>query len=424
MATATTRQDSLFFTHELPNGLQMLGQLMPDVQSTAAVFYVRTGTRDEQADEMGVSHFLEHMAFRRTQKLTGEEVDRAFEEMGADHNAGTSREMTFYWAKVLSENVSWAIDVLADLTHPVLDSTDFDQERPVILEEIARYEDIPTHILVSRFLQDYCHDHPLAYETLGTPATIKALTVEQMREYWRRRYGTQNMLFSIAGSFDWESVVQQLETLTAGWEEGETGRDLAAIPFFPAVRVYTMDKFAQEQVLVGMPTVSARDPRYFAAAVLSMILGDDTGSRLYWSVNQPGLAESATAQIMDFEDNGVLLVHVATEPSLAARALRAVQEQLAGLQQLDIEQAEVDRAKAKLNSSVVIGGESTNERVMSLIRSWLTEGRLETLEEIRQKIDAVTLDDLYNLLREFPVYPNQVITAVGPVSEREITQVL
>lgn len=424
MATTGTEPDTHFYTHRLPNGLQVLGQYMADVHSAAAVFYVQTGTRDERAEEMGVSHFLEHMAFRRTRNLRGEEIDRAFEEMGADHNAATGREMTFYWARVLSENVSQAIDVLAELTHPLLDADDFNQERPVILEEIARYNDIPSHILVSTFMQDFYGDHPLSFETLGTPGTIRALTVEQMREYWSRRYGAQNILFSIAGRFDWESVLQQLEALSSGWDAGESGRELNSTRFSPKLTVQRTEKFNQEQVLLGTPTVSSKDPRYFTAAVLSMVLGDDTGSRLYWSVNQPGLAESATAQMMDFEDNGVFLVHLATEPGLAAGALREVQSQLERLQRFDVDEAELDRAKAKLNSSVVIGGESTNERVMSLIRSWRAEGRLETLEEIRQNIDAVTLEDLSALLRDFPVFPHQVITAVGPVVEEEIKSAL
>jgi predicted Zn-dependent peptidase len=215
--------------------------------------------------------------------------------------------------------------------------------------------------------------------------------------------------------------VEQLETLTAPWKQGETGRKLSRAPFAPGLHVYQEQKFVQEQLAIGTPSVSRADPRYFAAAVLATILGDSTGSRLFWALQQTGLAESATAQIMDFEDNGLMLVHVGTEPSKAAEALRVARAELARLQNFDVQQDELDRAKAKLNSSVIIGGESTNERVMSLIRSWLTEGRLQTLEEIRQKIEAVTLDDLRNLLQDFPVSPEQVITAVGPLSEADLT---
>jgi predicted Zn-dependent peptidase len=422
MATAVTRQDSRFFTSELKNGLQLVGQQIPGVQSAAAVFWVRTGTRDEADEQMGVSHFLEHMAFRRTAHRTGEDVDREFEEMGADHNAGTWLEMTFYWARVLGENAGWAIEVLADLTHPSLEAEDFEQERNVILEEIARYEDQPTHVLLANFLRDYFRQHPLSRETLGTPETIKALTVEQMREYWRKRYGTRNMIFAIAGNFDWETVAQEVETLTRDWEPGETGRVLSTIPFEPAFHIEQQGKFVQEQLAIGTPSVPRSDPRYYAAALLATILGDDTGSRLFWALHQTGLAESASSSVMEFEDNGLMLTHIATEPGLAVDALRAAEAELKRLQEFDIEQDELDRAKAKLNSSVIIGGESTNERVMSLIRSWLTYGKLETLEEIRQKIEAVTLDDLRELVRVFPLWPNQVISGIGPLGAEELRQ--
>lgn len=419
MAITVTRQDSTFHTHVLPNGLQLIGQTIPGVQSTAVIFWVCTGTRDEVIEEMGVSHFLEHMAFRRTKKYSGGEVDRAWEEMGADHNAATSWEMTFYWARVLRENTDWAIDVLSELTRPVLDPQDFDQERNVILEEIARYEDQPVHVLFSHFMRDFYGEYPLSWETLGTTETIRNLDVEQMRAYWQRRYGAKNVIFSIAGAFDWEAVKATVERLTADWEPGEIGRTLGKPEFVPKANVYQREKFVQQHIAIGTPLVSRSDPRYYAAALISTILGDETGSRLYWAVYQPGLADSATAQAMEFEDTGMLLIHIGTEPSKAAEALEVTQRELERLQRFDVEEAELERAKAKLNSSVVIGGESTNDRVMGLISSWLTQGRLESLEEVREKIDQVTLDDMRELLQAQPIWPNQVITAVGPLSAAE-----
>jgi predicted Zn-dependent peptidase len=398
----------------------MLGQKIPGVQSAASVFYVNTGTRDEREEEMGISHFLEHMAFKRTQHYTGEEIDRRFEELGAEHNAGTWKEMTFYWARVLGENAPKAIDLLAELTHPVLDSEDFDAERKVILEEIARYEDMPSHLLLDLFMHDYFGTHPLAWETLGTAESIEALTIEQMRRYWETRYGTRNIIFAIAGNFDWDATVVQVERLSRDWKEGQSGRRVLPAEFQHGFHVHQYEKFVQEQIAIGFPSVANSDPRAYTAAVLSVILGDETGSRLFWSLYQPGLAESATAQVFDFDDNGVFWVHVGTEPGQAQEALNVALGELERLQAFDIEQAELDRAKAKLNSSVIIGGESTNERVMGLINSWLTRGRLETLEEIRQKIEAVTLDDLRSYLEEFPVWPNHVVTAVGPLGPGDL----
>jgi predicted Zn-dependent peptidase len=370
---------------------------------------------------MGVSHFLEHMAFRRTPRFTGSEIDRAFEEMGADHNAATWLEMTFYWMRVLSENLEPAIDLLSDLTQPVLDAEDFDQERRVILEEIARADDQPAHVLVDHFMPDFFGNHPLSRETLGTAETIGALTVEQMREYWIQRYGTKNIIFSIAGRFEWDAVVQQLESLTSGWHTGDGARALSPAPFRPGFQRHRYEKFVQQQIAIGVPSVSRNDPRYYAASLLATILGDDTGSRLFWALNHTGLEETAVAQVWEFDDNGLMFVHIATEPSRAQEALEAALSELRRLQDFDVQQDELERAKAKLNSSVIIGGESTNERVMGLIGSWLTLGKLETLEEIREKIEAVTLDDLRNLLQDLPVWPHQVITTVGPLKPEELT---
>lgn len=420
MEATVTTGDSTLYAHQLPNGLQMLGQLMPDVESAAAIFWVNTGTRDEQPREMGVSHFLEHMAFKRTKHYTSQQIDRLFEQLGADHNAATSREMTFYWVRVLRESVGPSIEILSELTHPVLDKEDFDQERNVILEEIARSEDQPIHVLFTKFLHDYFGDHQLALEILGTPETINGLDVEEMRAYWSRRYGTNNIIFAIAGTFDWDEIVREIEALSRDWQPGEAGRDLRRAPFRPGLHVERREQFAQEQVAIAVPSVDRTDRRYYAAAVLATILGDDRGSRLYWSVYQTGLAETVTAEAMEFEDNGIMFVHMATEPKLAVQAIRTIREQMSKIQTVDIEPGELQRAKTKLKASVIIGGESTNDRVMGLINSWLTVGRLETLEEMRDKIDAVTLDDIRALVEEFPLAPDQLITAVGPLTDEEL----
>ncbi|MGH2443730.1 MAG: M16 family metallopeptidase, partial [Chloroflexota bacterium] len=261
-----------------------------------------------------------------------------------------------------------------------------------------------------------------AWETLGTPETIKALTIDQMREYWNTRYGARNIIFAIAGNIDWEQVKGAIEGLTKDWQLGETGRKEQPVDFRPSFNVYHREQFVQEQMGIGVPSVANRDPRYFAARVLATVLGDDTGSRLYWALYQEGLAETANAQVFDFDDSGMLYVHLTTEPALAQRALEATEFELKRIQGFDVEQDELDRAKAKLVSSVIIGGESTNERVMELISSWLTHARLETLEEIREKFEAVTLADLRDYLQAFPVWPSQVISAAGPLASDALQQ--
>jgi predicted Zn-dependent peptidase len=271
-------------------------------------------------------------------------------------------------------------------------------------------------VLMREFMQRYFGSSPLSWETLGTPETIRALTVEQMREYWRIRYGTENMVFAVAGNFDWDSIVAQVGTLTADWERGVSGRATARAPFTPSSTFIQRDTFAQEQITIGVPSIDRSDERTYVAHVLATILGDDTGSRLFWALHDTGLAESASAQVMPFEDDGVFLVYLATDPAHLDEVLDRTQAELRRVQEFDIQEDELERAKAKLISSVVIGGESNNSRAMALIHSWLDHGRLDTLEDVRRKIEAVSLTDLEALVQEYPLWPNQVLTALGPVS--------
>lgn len=418
--TPSSRLDTTLYSHRLPNGLQMLGQYMPGVESATAVFWVRTGARDELDEQAGVSHFLEHMAFKRTKTRTYADINREFQEMGAENNAFTWVEMTAFWARVLHENLAWAIDVLTELTHPVLDAADFEQERHVILEEIALYQDRPFFLLIEHFLQDFFKDQPLGHSTLGTPDTIGRLTVADMRSYWARRYGASNILFSVAGNFEWDQVVDQLSSLTGDWETGTNGREQAPAHYAPRIDIMENARWQQEHIAIGMPSIARDDPRRYVAAVLATALGDDTGSRLFWAVQQTGLAQDVSAQAMAFAAAGTLLVTASTDPGKAVETLQVIQRELETLQRENITEDELERAKIKLATAVVIGGESNRERAMALIESWLSEGRLRTLADVQAGIDSVTREDIRNLLDDFPLTDTQVLTALGPLSRSKI----
>jgi predicted Zn-dependent peptidase len=418
--TTNSRLESTVLETRLPNGLQVLGQQIPGVESAAAMFWVKTGARDEDDKLAGVSHFLEHMAFKRTATRTYEEINRQFEEMGAENNAFTSLEMTAFHARVLGDRIHDAIDLLADLTRPVLDKDDFDQERNVILEEIARHNDQPYSLMFDEFFKTFFSGQPLGHSTLGTPETISAMTVDQMREYWRRRYVPDNIIFSIAGNFQWDAVVEQLRKLTSEWPTNEAPRiPIAAAPA-PSTRILTNERWNQEHLVVGVPSIKQGDPEYYTASVLANILGDDTGSRLFWSVNQTGLADQVGAGAITFSDAGMLFVIAVTEPEKARETLEVIRRELDTLQSAPVTADELERAKMKLLTSVVIEGESTRARMNGLIESWLSHQRLETLEEIRSGIEAVTVDSLTAFLRAHPLNEVQVLTALGPLEEADL----
>jgi predicted Zn-dependent peptidase len=405
----------------MDNGLQLLGQYMPDVQSVSACFYVRTGARDEEAALGGVSHFLEHMTFKGTATRTYEDINREFEAMGAENNAGTGHEFTYFYGKVLREYSGQLIGLLADMMRPRLDTADFDQERNVILEEIARYEDIPRFVLSNLLMEHYFAGSGLSRPVLGTTETITALTVDQMRDYWHRRYGANNMFFAIAGKYDWEAVRAQVEELCGGWWSGETGRTPIHANPKSRLYVYHRPELQQQLVEIGFPGVSYSDPDRYAAEVLGTILGDSTGSRLYWNVQETGLAEGVGGDYMAMDGTGMLVVYASLQPAKTRRALEAIGEVVRHLQHDPISPDELRRAKTKLLSRLVMSGESTNSRMLSLCGSWLALGRLETLQEEEAQIDAVTLDDLYRLRERVPLNGHQVTVALGPVAEQDLT---
>ena len=413
-------QDHFFYQDQLPNGLQLLGQFMPDVQSVSACFYVRTGSRDEDASVGGVSHFLEHMTFKGTPTRSYEDINREFEGMGAENNAGTGHEFTYFYAKVLRDYAPELIGLLADMMRPRLDAEDFAQERNVILEEIARYEDMPNAKLSNYLMEHYFAPSGLARPVLGTTETISAMTVEQMRDYWHRRYGANNIIFAIAGNFDWDAVRAQVEQLCGGWTTGETGREAIIANPPSTLYVYARPDLQQQLLEIGFPGVAQDDPERYAAEVLGTIFGDSSGSRLYWQVQETGLAEAVGGDYLAMDGTGLLYVSASLQPGKTRKALDAIGQAIGELQRGPIGEDELRRAKTKLVSRLVMSGESTNSRMLSLCGSWVALGRLETLAEEAAQIDAVTVDDLYRLRDRVPLDGHQVTVTMGPVPEQDL----
>jgi len=420
--TVQPRSETTLLHQTLENGLQIVGQHIPGVESTAAMFWVKTGARDEGPAESGVSHFLEHMAFKRSKTRTYVEFNHEFEEIGAENNAFTSIEMTAYHARVLGDQLPKAIELLADLTQPALDATDFDEERRVILEEIARHRDQPYSLLFDEFLGAFYPGSPLGQPTLGTPETISAMSVRDMQAYRDRRYGSDNMLVSVAGNFEWNRVLEQIRDITRDWPRPTVMAHVSPRSGSGRDRIITDSKWNQQHFIIGTPSIDRSDPQYYACAILANILGDSSGSRLFWALNQTGLADQVGADTMTFADRGVMLAIAVTDPDKAAKALATLREELVKLQTGPIQDEELERAKMKLLTSTVLEGESTSARMMGLVDSWLAYGRLETLEEVQSAIEAVTVQDVKQLLDRFPLTESQVLTALGPLSADELVE--
>jgi predicted Zn-dependent peptidase len=281
----------LYHTHQLSNGLQIVGQSMPDFESVALSYYVRTGTRDEDsAHAAGISHFLEHMIFKGTKTLSWQALKQEFTRMGAQKNGLTSSEYTVYYFRVLNEYLDRALKLLSDMMVPRLDEHDFETEKEVIVNEIARSEDQPHGLAYRHMMHAYFGEHPLGNYVLGSRESIRNMRIEHMRDYWERRYGANNLILSVAGNFDWNQVVALAEHYCSSWRKGDAGRRHATsyAPGKPTNHVLVDTKLKQQILLITMPAVDARDSDYEAAVLGASILGHHDGSRLYWNIRQKG----------------------------------------------------------------------------------------------------------------------------------------
>ena len=417
-----TDNTPVFHTHLLSNGLQIIGQSMPDFESVAVSYYVRTGARDEQDLSIaGVSHFLEHMVFKGTQTLDWQQLKREFTKIGAEKNGFTSIESTIYYLRVVSEYLDRAVDLLSAMTTPLLDEHNFETEKEVIINEIARSEEQPQGHASRQMMHTYFGNHPLGNFVLGSRESIRGMRIEQMRDYWQRRYAANNLILSVAGKFDWDHLVGLAEQHSGHRHTGDAHRDVTSYePPHPINNIMLDKKLKQQILMIAMPAVDAKDPDYYAAVLGASILGHSSGSRLYWNIRQKGLAQSTGSNIRAMEGAGIMLMEANTTPDKAPRVLKLLQTELDHLLNDGIQDDELRRAKEKWISSTVLNSESTYARMRALATDWQIEGRLISIEEEIARIEHVTTADVMRTLHRFPLREKQVITTLGPLSEKEL----
>lgn len=407
----------LQFHHlRLSNGMQLLGETNPDARSVAVGFFVRTGARDEGPEVAGVSHFLEHMVFKGTPRRTSLDVNREFDAIGANHNAYTSEENTVFYAAVLPEYLPQTVDILADILRPSLRQDDFDMEKKVILEEISMYEDQPMWSAYDASKSLFFQKHPLGNRVLGSTESVSALSRDQMLAYFDKRYVAPNISVIATGNFDFKQLQKLVEERCGSWPSGPTPRDLP-VPGSPAlVEVLCKEKVAQEHMMIWSGGPPASSELRYAAEVLAGAIGDDTGSRLYWSLIDPGHADSADFSYHEYQGAGAYLGYCGGDPELAAANLKRYLDVMKDVQQNGITEKEMNQARAKLASRVVRGNERPMGRLASLSFSWHYLNQYRSADDDLASIDAVTLKDIRTLLDAYPI-DKPTILAYGPVAE-------
>ena len=404
-----------FHQHTLPNGMEIVAEINPDSYSFAAGLFVKTGSRDEDAKVNGVSHFLEHMMFKGSEKYTWEDVNRIFDEIGARYNAFTTQEMTAYYANVLPEFTERAMEHLSHLLRPEIRTADFDTEKKVILEEIAMYLDDPGHRLYEKLMEVHFGNHPLSMSVLGTADSITALKRDDMAEYFKQRYGPGNMVLSVTGRLNFDEVLELADKYMGHWQKVAAPRRQPE-PIYKPQRHEMTDAKLNRQYLMGMtPGPSAQDERRFAARVLADVIGDSDGSRFYWALVDPAIAEDADFGFYPHDACGSFYISLTADPKRMDQALDIAMKELEKAKH-DLKDDEVERAKNKIASSLVLGGEIPSGRMRSIGGQWIYNKEYRSLEQDMATLMSLTTDSLKQLMRDFPFDPMSIVS-LGPGSK-------
>ena len=405
------------FHHKtLANGLDVIAELNDSVQSVAVGYFVRTGARDETSEVSGVSHFLEHMAFKGNQKYTADDVNRIFDEIGARYNASTSEEVTLYYGAILPEFLDTAFEMLATLIQPSLRQEDFDIEKKVILEEIGMYEDQPAFTAYEKSMAAHFSGHPLGQSILGSKDSVSALTSDQMRDYHSRQYRAGNVTLAVAGNTTFEKVLELAERWCGDWPSGSSSRDTDEAVPGGGVKLIQKESSRQQHVMQMGSAPSARNDLRYAAQILAVIVGDDSGSRLYWDIVGSGLAEAADLGFNEYDGSGTWLSYLSCQPEQLDANLARMAEIYRDVNENGVTEEELEQAKNKVASQIVLRSERPMGRLSSLGGNWVYRHEYRSVADDLATCRKVSLADIRELLNKYPIAQTTTLT-LGPAQE-------
>ena len=391
---------------------------MPGVRSVALGAWVRAASLHESPETMGLSHLLEHMVFKGTERRSAREIAIALECVGGSLDAYTSREHTSYQARVLDEHVQIAADVLADLIfRPLLRQSDLDLERKVVLEEISTVEDTPDDMVFDIHGARLWGEHPYGYPILGTRQTVGSFTTADLRTLHERAYHPEHVVVAASGNVEHDELVAILEA--AGWSAIPSGgqsrlRSVAAVPALPSVTHYEREG-AQTHVVFGSATVPHGDPRRYALALVSTLLGGGMSSRLFQRVREElGLAYAVYTFQSFHHDAGVHGVYVGTAPDTAGLAMDAISDELSRIASEGIPEDEVAAGKNQLKGQITLSLESVSSRMYRAAGVELYDEEFRSLDEVLALVDSIDRESVLAVCRDFFAAGLQTVVSLGP----------
>ena len=410
----------------LPSGVRILTEQVPGSQSVSVSFSVAVGSRDETNNHYGSTHFLEHLLFKGTKTRTAMDIAVAFDSVGGSSNASTGKEHTSYYAKVQDKALPIAVEVIADmLTSSLIDETEFENERPVILEELAMNDDDPHDVVHEAFSEAVLGDHPLGRPIGGTIETITNVSRAAVWEHYQQNYRPQDLVVAAAGSVDHQELIKlvEQELTTAGWDLGFEAKPVPRRILNP-VKISRGSKLtvihrpiSQVNILVGSEGLYVDDPRRYAMGVLNTVLGGGMSSRLFQEIREKrGLAYSVYSFNQGYSDAATFGLYAGCSPAKAKEVTELMIAELEKIAQSGITNDELALAQGNISGSLALKFETNQARMSRLASAEIVAGEFMDLDETIARFDSVLLSEVQSLAKDLIALPRSIV-AVGDVNE-------
>jgi len=385
--------------HVLPNGLTLLTERMPNIRSVCLGVWLNQGSRHETEAENGVSHFIEHLLFKGTERRTAKEIAKTIDRIGGQCDAFTSKEYTCFYSRVLDERLPVAFDLLSDIVlHPKFDPEQLEKERNVIFEEIKMVEDSPDELVYDLFTETIWAAHPLGRPIQGTVESVEALGADLLTKFFTDSYHPESVFVSAAGNLDHDHLARLASDAFGAMGPGSPPRPIRPPQHHADIVVRNKKELEQLHLCMGVPAFPQSSPQRYCGYVLNTVLGGTMSSRLFQTVREDrGLAYTVYSSINAFADTGFMAVYAATRPEGTHDLIRSICDQLTRLKNEPVEAAELQGAKDHLKGSLMLSLESSSSRMSNLARQHIYFGRQSSLDEILAGIDAVDAEQIQSL---------------------------
>lgn len=408
----------------LPNGLNVIIEPLREFSSVSMGVWVLAGSRDEEISHSGISHLIEHLAFKGTSRRSAKQIALEIDNLGGSLNAFTSKEFTSFYARVLGESLSQAVDMIADITlNSVFADQELSKEKDVILQEISMVEDTPDDLIHDLHCQSFWADQGLGRPILGTQSSLMSVGRNQILDFHSNRYCAGQMIITASGDLDPDTFLNEVQSAFGDLEEGKDPVPRGSTRATPDICVKNR---AVEQVhcCVGYEGLAADSERRYVMYLLNTILGGGMSSRLFQKIREEyGLAYSVYSYHSAFQDTGIHTVYCGTSVDGFPKTLEIIRQEIQRLADEKVSESELQTCKRQLKGNLLLGLESTSNRMNQLAKNEIYSGRHITPEEIGEGIEAVTSGDIRDLASTLFTGKNPAITVIGPVSEAEVHEI-